>query len=83
MRMSPARRSRVPLPEGFGVGVSEGGSMKFVIYADSSGKYRWRLVSGNGQTVGSSGESFDSRANARRAAENVRDSAGSAQVEEQ
>ncbi|MEJ7655738.1 MAG: DUF1508 domain-containing protein [Thermoleophilaceae bacterium] len=57
--------------------------MKFVIYADTSGKYRWRLVSGNGQTVASSGEAFDSQSNARRAAENVRDNAGSAEVEEQ
>lgn len=57
--------------------------MKFVIYADTSGKYRWRLVSGNGQTVASSGEPFDSQSNARRAAENVRDNAGSAEVEEQ
>lgn len=57
--------------------------MKFVIYADTSGKYRWRLVAGNGQTVASSGEAFGSQANARRAAENVRDNAGSADVEEQ
>ncbi len=57
--------------------------MKFVVYADNSGKYRWRLVSGNGQTVASSGEAFDSRSNARRGAENVRDNAASAQVEEQ
>lgn len=57
--------------------------MKFVIYADSSGKYRWRLVAGNGQNVASSGEAFDSQSNARRAAENVRDNAGSAEVEEQ
>jgi len=57
--------------------------MKLVLYADTSGKYRWRLVSGNGQTVASSGEAFDSQSNARRAAENVRDNAGSAEVEEQ
>jgi uncharacterized protein len=57
--------------------------MKFVIYADTSGKYRWRLVSRNGQTGAGSGEAFDSKSNARRAAENVRDSAGSAQIEEQ
>lgn len=54
--------------------------MKFEIYADASGQYRWRLVSSNGQTVASSGESFDSKANARRAAENVRDGAGKADV---
>jgi len=58
----------------------EGDFMKFVIYADSSSKYRWRLVARNGQTVASSGEAFDSRSNARRAAENVRDNAGSAEI---
>lgn len=65
-----------------GLGGPKGGSMKFVVYADSSGEYRWRLVARNGQTVASSGEAFDSKYNARRAAENVRDNAGSATVEE-
>jgi uncharacterized protein YegP (UPF0339 family) len=54
--------------------------MKFEIYADASGQYRWRLVSSNGQNVASSGESFASKANARRAAENVKDDAGSADI---
>ena len=54
--------------------------MKFEIYPDKAGKYRWRLVARNGQTVAASGESFSSRANAKTAAENVRDNAGSAQV---
>jgi hypothetical protein len=56
--------------------------MKFEIYADSSGNYRWRLRASNGQIVASSGESFSSKANAIRAAENVRDNAGSAEVVE-
>jgi uncharacterized protein YegP (UPF0339 family) len=55
---------------------------KFEVYADSSGKYRWRLVAANGQTVGSSGESFASKANATEAAENVKANAGSATVED-
>lgn len=54
---------------------------KFQIYADSAGNYRWRLKSSNGQTVASSGESFDSRSNAKRAAENVKSNAGSAEIE--
>lgn len=57
--------------------------MRFVIYKDSGGNYRWRLVAGNGQTVAGSGQGFDSQANARRAAENVRDNAGSATVEDE
>ena len=54
--------------------------MKFVVYKDSGGNWRWRLVASNGQTVGSSGESFSSRASAQRAAENVKARAGSADV---
>jgi hypothetical protein len=56
--------------------------MKFEIYADAGGNYRWRLVASNGQTVASSGEPFDSKSNARRAAENVRDNAGKAEIVE-
>ena len=56
--------------------------MKFEIYADAGGHYRWRLVASNGQTVASSGESFASKANARRAAENVKDNAGKAEIVE-
>src|SRR5262245_22586039 len=59
------------------------GDVKFVIYADSGGSYRWRLVASNGQTVATSGESFSSKANARRAAENVREGAGAAEVVEE
>ena len=57
--------------------------MKFVVYKDSGGNYRWRLVAGNGQTIASSGEAFDSKSNAHRAAENVRDNVGSATVEDE
>ena len=45
---------------------------KFEAYADVSGKYRWRLKDGNGEKVASSGESFASKENARRAALNVK-----------
>jgi uncharacterized protein YegP (UPF0339 family) len=47
-------------------------------YLDSGGNYRWRAKPGNGQTVASSGDSFDNKSNATRAAENVRDNAGNA-----
>jgi uncharacterized protein YegP (UPF0339 family) len=53
---------------------------KFEIYADTSGKYRWRLKDGNGEKVASSGESFDSRSNAKRAAENVKSTAPNAEI---
>jgi hypothetical protein len=56
--------------------------MRFEIYADASGSYRWRLVASNGQIVASSGESFASKANARRAAESVKANAGKAEIVE-
>lgn len=55
---------------------------KFQIYSDSSNNYRWRLKAANGQIVASSGESFDSKSNATRAAENVKANAGSASIED-
>ena len=56
--------------------------MKFEIYPDKKDEYRWRLVSSNGQTIASSGEAFASKANARRAAENVKENAGEADIVE-
>jgi uncharacterized protein YegP (UPF0339 family) len=56
---------------------------KFKIFRDVSGSYRWRLVASNGEKVATSGESFASRANARRAADAVKRLAGSAPVEDQ
>jgi uncharacterized protein YegP (UPF0339 family) len=44
---------------------------KFEVYADKSGKYRWRLKATNGQTVASSGEPFASKTGARNAAKRV------------
>ena len=56
---------------------------KFVVYADAGGKYRWKLVASNGQTTASAGESFSSKASARKAAESVKKSAASAEVVEE
>lgn len=53
---------------------------KFEVYADSGGSYRWRLKDGNGEKIASSGESFASRANAKRAAENVKKTAPDADL---
>jgi uncharacterized protein len=55
---------------------------QFEIYADQGGKYRWRLKAANGQTVASSGESFDSKTNAREAAERVKRTAAEAEITE-
>jgi uncharacterized protein YegP (UPF0339 family) len=65
----------------FGLG-RRSAEVKFQIYAGSDGQYRWRLVATNGQTVATSGESFASKANATRAAENVKENAGKATIED-
>lgn len=51
---------------------------RYESYTDIVGKWRWRAVANNGQTVASSGESFHGRQEAERAAENVKQRAGSA-----
>jgi uncharacterized protein YegP (UPF0339 family) len=67
----PARRARsVPVPE----------SMEFVIFEDNGGTYRWRIVAGNGATLGQSG-SFASYDRAEQAAQNIRDGAASARFD--
>jgi uncharacterized protein len=53
---------------------------KFVIYKDKGDKYRWRLVSSNGQTTASSGESFSSHESAKHAAEHVKEHAATADI---
>jgi uncharacterized protein YegP (UPF0339 family) len=52
---------------------------QFEVYEDKGAKYRWRLKAANGQIVASSGESFDSKSDAREAAEAVKESAASAE----
>ena len=52
----------------------------FDAFEDLVGKWRWRLVAGNGRAVASSGESFDSHWHALRAAEDVRSVASAARI---
>jgi uncharacterized protein len=54
--------------------------MRFEVYADTGGNYRWRLWSGSNK-VASSGESFASKSNAERAATGFKSSAKSANYE--
>ena len=57
---------------------SKAKSWNYEVYADAADKHRWRAKAANGQNVGSSGEAFDSKSNAQRAADNVRDNASAA-----
>jgi uncharacterized protein YegP (UPF0339 family) len=51
--------------------------MRFEVYDDTGGHYRWRLWSGSNK-VAASGESFDSKYNAERAATDFKSSAKTA-----
>lgn len=42
--------------------------MKFDVYQDATGEWRWRLVARNGRIVADGAESYASKRNARRAA---------------
>jgi uncharacterized protein YegP (UPF0339 family) len=53
---------------------------QFDAYEDLVGKWRWRLLGGDGRAVATSGESFDSHWHALRAAENVRGVAAGAEI---
>ncbi|HEX2391928.1 MAG TPA: DUF1508 domain-containing protein [Solirubrobacterales bacterium] len=53
---------------------------EFDAYQDLVGKWRWRLRGGDGRTVATSGESFETHWHALRAAEAVRGTAAAALV---
>jgi uncharacterized protein YegP (UPF0339 family) len=63
----PSGRNGVQMPE-------------FDAYQDLVGKWRWRLRGGDGRTVATSGESFETHWRALRAAEAVRGAAAAALV---
>lgn len=54
---------------------------KFEVYQDRSGKFRFRLKASNGQIV-ASGQSYDSKAAAKKGCESVQKAADGAKIEE-
>lgn len=54
---------------------------EFDAYQDLVGKWRWRLRGGDGRTVATSGESYETHWRALRAAEDVRGTAAAAVIE--
>lgn len=55
---------------------------KFELYKDSKGEYRWRLKSGNGQTIATGGEGYTSRAGAQNGIAAVKRDAPNAPVDD-
>jgi uncharacterized protein len=56
-------------------------SMKFELYKDKAGEYRWRLKHSNGNILATASEGYSSRASALKCIENVKASADSEVVE--
>ena len=56
---------------------------KFELYSSSNGEFRWRLKSGNGQVIATSGEGYTSKSSARNGIAAVQRDAPGAPVEDE
>ena len=55
--------------------------VRFSVYQDKAGEWRWRLIAGNGKTVCDSGEGYGRRAACVYAVDRVQTMAGRAMLE--
>ena len=46
--------------------------LKFELYADKAGEFRWRLKAGNGETLATSGEGYKAKAAAKHGIERIK-----------
>lgn len=53
---------------------------KFEVYEQKDGKYTWHLRSSNGQVTATAGQHFASHADAKEAAEHVKEHAATADI---
>jgi uncharacterized protein YegP (UPF0339 family) len=56
--------------------------MKFRIYKDTKGEYRWTLIASNGRKIADSGEGYTSKSNCEAAITSIKSGASSATVED-
>jgi len=56
---------------------------KFEVYKDKAGEYRWRLKSGNGVQIASSGEGYSDKSGCMNGIKAVKRDAGDADVVEE
>ncbi|WP_439026104.1 HVO_2922 family protein [Haloarchaeobius sp. DT45] len=54
----------------------------FELFTDRKGEYRWRLRHDNGNIIATGGESYTTKANAKKNIESVKKNAGGADVVE-
>jgi uncharacterized protein YegP (UPF0339 family) len=57
-------------------------AVKFELYKDTKGEFRWRLVASNGQTIATGGEGYKSKESAKAGIESVKKNAPIAEIEE-
>lgn len=58
------------------------GDLRFQVYQDQAGEYRWRLVAGNGEVMGDGAEGYTLRKDVHRALDRVRGGTATAEVED-
>jgi uncharacterized protein YegP (UPF0339 family) len=46
--------------------------LKFELYADKAGEFRWRLKAGNGETLATSGQGYKNKADAKNGIERIK-----------
>jgi uncharacterized protein YegP (UPF0339 family) len=61
-------------------GTTQDSTLKFEIYKDSRGGFRWRLKAANGRVVATSGEAYKVKADCRNAIDLVKRGAATASV---
>jgi uncharacterized protein len=57
--------------------------VKFKVFRDKVGEYRWRLVANNGQTIATSGEGYKAKADCKHGIDLVKHEAEGAKIEEE
>ena len=56
--------------------------MKFQLYKDNKGEYRWRFVAKNGKIIADSGEGYKNKADCEHGINLVKDNAASAPIDD-
>jgi uncharacterized protein YegP (UPF0339 family) len=54
--------------------------MKFEIYTDKAGEFRWRLLARNGKIIAESGEGYQKKTALKRAIKSIQEKAGGATI---
>ena len=72
----------VPMTGSAATPIAQGAGLKFEVYKDSRGGFRWRLKAGNGKVVATSGEGYKAKADCRNSIELIKRGAAAAPIEE-